>query len=103
MAYKIGVVGNKESVMPFKLIGFDVAYAEIESDARQAIDCMAQADYGIIYVSDRLLINMSDVVEHYKSFVRPAIISIPTHEGSNGYGQKKIQEYVEKAVGQNIL
>lgn len=103
MAYKIGVVGYKESVMAFKLVGFDVFYAETAKEARQGIDEFARQDYGIIYVSDLHLKELPDVVEHYKGEVRPAIISIPTHQGSNGYGQQKIQEYVEKAVGQNIL
>lgn len=103
VGYRIGVVGNKESVMAFKLVGFDVTYAENEKVARQTIEAMANANYGIIYVSDSLLVNMADVVTHYEAKVRPAIVSIPTHERSNGYGKQKIQAYVEKAVGQNIL
>lgn len=103
MGYKIGVVGDKESVMAFKLIGFDVYYEEEAKAAREIIDQLAAADYGIIYVSDRLLVSLPDVVTHYEAQLRPAIISLPTHAGSNGYGKQKIQAYVEKAVGQNIL
>lgn len=103
MSYKIGVVGHKESVIAFKLVGFDVVYAETKVEARKAIDEMAQKNYGVIYVTDTLLLEMPEVVSHYESKVKPALISIPTHLGSNGYGKGKIKEYVEKAVGQDIL
>ena len=103
MSYKIGVVGHKESVMAFKLVGFDVTYAETTVEARKAIDKMAQQNYGVIYVSDVLLLEIPEVVSHYEKKVTPASISIPTHLGSNGYGKSKIKEYVEKAVGQDIL
>lgn len=103
MGYKIGVVGHKESVMAFKFVGFDVHYVEQPQEARLKIDELAQADFGVIYVSDYLLVELTDVVTRYEGEMTPAIISIPTHAGSNGYGKQKIQEYVEKAVGQNIL
>lgn len=103
MSYKIGVVGQKESVMAFKLVGFDVAYGENITEARQAIKRMAQSNYGIIYISDTLMLDLSDVVDQYASQLTPALISIPTHRGSNGYGKEKMRAYVEKAVGQNIL
>lgn len=103
MGYKIGVVGHKESVMAFKFVGFDVYYVDERDEARLIIDRLAKANYGIIYVSDQLLVKLADVVSLYEAEITPAIISIPTHAGSNGYGKQKIQAYVEKAVGQNIL
>lgn len=103
MQTKIGVVGFKESIMVFKLMGFDVRYVEDEKKARIEIDQMAKEKYGVIYVSDVLLEKMNDVVEHYEGQLIPALISIPTHEGSTGYPNQKLQEYVEKAIGQNIL
>ena len=52
--------------------------------ARKAIDEMAKENYGVIYVSDTLLLEKPEVVSHYESKVKPALISIPTHLGSNG-------------------
>lgn len=103
MSYKIGVVGNKESIIAFKLVGFDVVYVDSTNEARKVIDNMASNNYGVIYVSDVLLLEMPEVVNQYENQLKPALISIPTYLGSNGYGKGKIKEYVEKAVGKDIL
>ena len=46
---------------------------------------------------------MSDTIRRYDALLTPAIILIPNHSGSLGIGKKRIQDNVEKAVGQNIL
>lgn len=103
MSNRIGVIGDKGSVMIFKLVGFDVRYAENEAEARRHIDDMAKNEYGIIYLTEPLMEQMKDVTEHYKMMSIPAIICIPTYQGTTGFGKKQLEEFTEKAVGQNIL
>ena len=42
MTHKIGVVGDKDSVLPFKLFCFDVRYGTPKQTVRQAIEEMAK-------------------------------------------------------------
>jgi len=44
-----------------------------------------------------------ETIRRYDAEISPAIILIPNHKGSLGIGKSRIQENVEKAVGQNIL
>ena len=37
MTHKIGVIGEKESVIPFQLFGFQVCYASEEKEVKQAL------------------------------------------------------------------
>lgn len=53
MTHKIGVVGDKDSVLPFKLFGFDVRYGTTKQTVRQAIEEMAKNEYGVIYVTEQ--------------------------------------------------
>jgi V/A-type H+-transporting ATPase subunit F len=103
MAYKVGVIGDKRSVLPFKLFGFDVHYALSEKQIRTTIEQMAKEQYGVIYITETASILVTDTIERYKNQVRPAIILIPSYDGTKGIGRAEIEKNVEKAIGQNIL
>ena len=51
MTYKIGVIGDKESVLPFKLFGFTVFSDTKKEAVLQAFLQMASEGYGVIYLS----------------------------------------------------
>lgn len=103
MTYKIGVVGDRDSVMPFKLFGFDVRYANTSKQVRETIESMAKQHFGVIFITEDASELAVETIERYKSEVTPAIILIPSHNGTKGIGLKAIQDNVERAVGQNIL
>lgn len=103
MAHKIGVVGEKDVVIPFQIIGFDAYPVNDSTEARQTIDKLAQEKYGVIYLTETIAKEIPDTIARYDTQVVPAIILIPSHKGSLGIGKQRVNENVEKAVGQNIL
>ncbi|SEN46779.1 V/A-type H+-transporting ATPase subunit F [Amphibacillus marinus] len=103
MAHKIAVVGDKDSVLPFKILGFNVFAAANSQIARETIDSLAERNYGVIYLTEAMAKEIPDTIKRYDAEVQPAIILIPNHKGSLNIGKGRIQENVEKAVGQNIL
>lgn len=103
MTYKIGVVGDKDSVSPFRLFGFDVQHGMTKTEIRKTIDEMAKNEYGVIYITEQCANLVPETIERYKGQLTPAIILIPSHQGTLGIGLEEIQNSVEKAVGQNIL
>lgn len=103
MAHKIGVVGEKDVVTPFQIIGFDAYPVADATEARQTIDKMAGESYGVIYLTESVAKEIPDTIERYDTMVTPAVILIPSHKGSLGIGKKRINDNVEKAIGQNIL
>ena len=42
MTHKIGVVGDKDSVLPFKLFGFDVRNSATKQEIRHAVNAKAK-------------------------------------------------------------
>lgn len=103
MTYNIGVIGDRDSVLPFKLFGFDVVYAVSAKQVRETIESMANNSFGVIFITEDASELVIETIEHYKNEVTPAIILIPSHDGTKGIGLKEIQNNVERAVGQNIL
>ena len=91
MGYKMGVIGDKNSILPFKLFGFE------------AIETMAKNKFGVIFITEEASTLAEETIERYKEQVTPAIILIPSHNGTIGIGLSEIEKNVEKAIGQNIL
>lgn len=103
MSYKIGVIGEKDSILPFKLFGFEVHYGTDKQTIETAIKKMAAADFAVIYLTETCAKLVPDTVQQYKNEMTPAIVLIPNHDGTLGIGKQAIQDNVEKAVGMNIL
>lgn len=101
--YKIGVVGDKDSVLAFKAIGIDVYDVTEIEEARKTIDRMAMEDYAVIFVTEQVAKDLEETIERYNKSMVPAIILIPSNQGSLNIGIKRVQDNVEKAVGVNIL
>ena len=48
MSHKIAVVGDKDSILPFKILGFNVFPCHEAQTARKIIDELAEDEVGII-------------------------------------------------------
>lgn len=103
MASKIGVVGDKDSILGFKMLGFDVRFVNDGQIAKKTIDEMAKEDFGVIFLTEELAQEIPEAIDRYDTMMTPAVILIPNHNGSQGIGRSRIEKNVEKAVGQNIL
>ena len=102
MYKKIGVVGDKDSVLAFKAIGIDV-FPVVEADeARIAVDKMAMNGYAVIFITEQVAVTIEETIERYNKQMLPAVI-ISSNQGTLNIGSKRISDSVEKAVGVNIL
>ncbi|MDD2446480.1 MAG: V-type ATP synthase subunit F [Tissierellia bacterium] len=101
--YKIGVVGDKDSVLAFKALGVDVFTVTGEHDARKTVDTLARNRYGIIFITEQMASLIPDTIARYDKEIIPAVILIPSNQGTLNIGMDRINRNVEKAVGTNIL
>jgi V/A-type H+-transporting ATPase subunit F len=53
MAHKIGVIGDKDSVLPFQIIRIRCTLWSSDREVRQSIEEMAQKNYGVIYITEQ--------------------------------------------------
>lgn len=101
--YKVAAVGDRESVLGFRALGLEVYTPESPDEARRVVDRLAKEDCAVIFLTERLAVQIRETVERYDGELLPAIILIPDRDGSLGIGSQAIRERVEKAVGHNIL
>ena len=104
-AYKVAVLGDRESVMGFRALGLDVFPAEPETAAAVFDAAMAGdgAPYAIVYITEELVSPLRERISAAKESMIPAIIPLPSRNGSLGLGMDALTSAVERAVGANIL
>lgn len=113
--YRIAIVGSRQSVQGFSLLGADIVPAESTAEAIAELyrlkKVMTKDDrgvernaYAIVFVTEDLASGIPP--EDEKKLARgalPAIIPLPSHRGSSGYGLARLKRIVERAVGSDIL
>ncbi len=100
---KIGVIGDKDSVLLFKAVGLDVFFEDNGESANRTLHRLAREGYAAVFVTEKLFPGCAETIEEYQGAAYPAIIPIPNNQGSLGLGEKMLRQNVEKAVGMDIL
>jgi len=103
MYKKVGVVGDKDSVLAFKALGIDVFPVVEPEEARKTIDKLAKDNYAVIFVTEQVAKEIEETIQRYNRETLPAVILIPSNQGTLNIGMQRISDNVEKAVGVNIL
>ncbi|MEG0291952.1 MAG: V-type ATP synthase subunit F [Anaerovoracaceae bacterium] len=101
--YKIGVIGDRESVLGFKAVGLEVFPCAVAEEARKILHKIAKEDYAIVYITEDIASEIADEINKYNDLRLPAIIQIPGKEGASGTGMDNVRRSVERAVGADIL
>lgn len=101
---KICIIGDRDSVMGFMAVGFAVYEA---SDAKSAADILVSLandkENAIIFIMENYAVSLDDLISKYKNQPIPAIIPIPSRNGSCGYAMESIKRASERALGADIL
>lgn len=101
--YKIGVLGDYDSICAFAALGLDIVSVENVKEAEEGIKNMASGNYGIIYVTEQYFKELEPVIDSYREAVTPAILPIPAVKGFLGVGRERMKKFVEQAVGSDII
>ena len=103
--HRIGVIGDKDSVLIFKAFGLDVYPVALgdKEENRKLVDRLARESYGIIFITEQIAEEISETIDRYNNELTPGIILIPGSTGSLGIGLARVRDNVERAVGMNIL
>lgn len=101
--HKIAVMGDKDSILGFKAIGFDIYPTKDNEETANLLESLVADGYALIYITEDKAYGIMDEISKYRSSYFPAIILIPGSKGSLGIGKKFVKESIEKAVGADIL
>lgn len=103
--HKIAVIGRRETVMGFTALGLEAYPTADGSEAKAVLRELTheREDVAIIYIEEDIAAGIMSQIDKFKDSVTPAIILIPSREGSLGMGLSALNAAVERAIGTNIL
>ncbi len=102
--YKIGMIGDRESVQGFLALGFSVAVADRpEAATEQLTAWVKEGSFAAIFLTEELAAHMADSLAQYRDLALPAITLIPGSRGGTGEGLSALRRAAERAVGADIL
>ncbi len=101
---KLAAIGDWSTVFPLKAIGIDVHPVDDIQAAPKILRKLAiSKDYAIIFVAEKLLEQIHEVMLEFADSNLPAIILIPSVAGSEGLGTSIIRDTMKKAAGRDIM
>ena len=102
--HKIGIIGDRTSVLGFMALGFSVHEVQSGYEAAAKLsELVKSGEYAVIFITEDLAIKTEEERAKYKDMPLPAITVIPSRKGGTGYGMANIKSAVERAVGADIL
>ena len=101
--YKIAVMGDRDSIYGFASVGLDIYPVEEHTAAARRLRNLAESEYAIIYMTEKLYAELEKEVAQYAEAPMPAIIPIPGVSGNTGQGMAQVKKSVERAVGSDII
>jgi V/A-type H+-transporting ATPase subunit F len=101
--YKIGIIGDRDSVLGFKAVGLDVFPCTMADEAKKILHRIVKEDYAIVFITESLAKDTIEAIDQYKERKIPAIVPIPGMDGNYGVGFEKLKKSVERAIGADIL
>ncbi|MDE6597956.1 MAG: V-type ATP synthase subunit F [Clostridia bacterium] len=102
MTGKMAIVGDGDSITVFKAAGVDSFPAENEAKAKEVLRRVAK-DYQIIFLTEELARPLSEFLKRFDEEPYPVVLSIPSKNGSTGYGDEMLKSAMERALGVDIL
>ncbi|HZJ68633.1 MAG TPA: V-type ATP synthase subunit F [Candidatus Eisenbacteria bacterium] len=100
---KVAVIGDADSVIGFRGIGIKVIATDNYHEALEALDELAKANYGVVFITEYLAAKNPRLLEKYKEVFQPAVILIPSSKGGKNFALETLRESVKKAVGMDFL
>lgn len=101
--YKIGVVGDRDSIYGFAALGLSIYPVIQVEEAVGLLRQLSKENFAIIYITERLYSQVQSEIEVYGEQLLPAIIPIPGVLGNTGCGIGGVKKCVERAVGSDII
>lgn len=102
MTGKTAIVGDGDSIMVFKAAGVDAFAVSDEKKARETIRKIAK-DYKIIFVTEEYAKPLAEFLKRFDEEAYPVVLSVPSKNGTTGYGLETLKQATERALGVDIL
>ncbi|SRR5690554_703132 len=98
------VVGEKNLVLGFKGVGFEVVPTDAAEDFhREVMGLSRQGEVGLVLVTETMAEQSPQTLDDFRAAAEAVLVVIPSHEGSKGFSYAEMRKAVERSIGVDIL
>lgn len=101
--YRVGFIGDYDSICGFAALGVDIFVCNRPTDAAQTARTLSKSDYGIIFMTEACFAAAAAEIDAAGEAATTAFIPIPSAGVSPALGRERMKRCVERAVGADII
>ncbi|MEN3190719.1 MAG: V-type ATP synthase subunit F [Atribacterota bacterium] len=101
--YKIALVGDRDSIIGFQLLGISIFSVTNKEEAINILNELIKEKYAVIFITEEIASQISNKIEELQKKYLISITIIPNKLERKNLGIKILRKNVEKAIGTDIL
>ncbi len=103
MMNKIALMGDKDSIIGFKLLGVDLFPVNEPAEAIKLLNKIANEKYAVVFITEKIASEMMSVIEELQRVSTISFTVVPGKLGNKNIGLTLLKKNIEKAIGKDIL
>ncbi len=100
---KIAIIGEKDIIFGFSLVGFQTFPVEKVEDAIKALKECSKKEYAISFITNEIAAEILEEIEEIQKISTMTICILPSRTEKTDLSLNMLRRNVEKAVGTDIL
>lgn len=101
--YKIALIGNRDTIIGFKLLGISLFPITKKDEAVEILDKLIKEKYAVIFVTEEIGCQIIEEIERLQKTSFTSITIIPNKLEKKYLGLRILRRNIEKAIGTDIL
>ena len=101
--YKIALIGNRDTILGFKLLGVSLFPTNKKDEAVEILNKLVKEQYAVVFVTEEIACQIVEEIEIFQKTFFAGISIITGKSEKKHLGQKILRKNIEKAIGTDIL
>ena len=101
--YKIALMGNRETIIGFKLLGVSIFPVKKKEESVEILNKLVKEEYAVIFITEEIGCQIIEEIERLQKTSFASITIMPAKLEKKYLGLKILRRNIEKAIGTDIL
>lgn len=101
--YKLAILGESDSVLAFKAVGFDSFHIHPEDARRVLMEKYHSGKYAVIFISENIALGLEELLIDLEKEAFPAVSILPLGRKGKNVGMERLRVTSIKATGTDIV
>ena len=103
MMNKIALIGHRDSIIGFKLLGVDLFSVKEPEEVNERLNKIVKEKYAVVFITEEIASQIMHKIEELQKISSISFTIIPGKMGNKNIGLTLLKKNIEKAIGKDIL